>query len=96
MDIVSLVLTALLFVGFMPGVLVMLPPKASKKVVLLTHTVLFTVVIAFVMSYYHTGVFELFGNYGATCPNGYAPGLSKTGVADCVPVGQATYPGTAK
>ena len=35
---------AVLFVAFVPGVLVTLPPKCSKNVVLATHALLFVVV----------------------------------------------------
>ncbi len=93
MDIVSLVLSTLLFAAFVPGVLVKLPPKGSPAVVLVTHAVLFAVVTSCVMKYYWT-VMERFGNYGATCPNGYTPGVSQSGAPDCVPVGRATYPAT--
>ncbi len=99
MDLVSLVLSTLLFAAFVPGVLVKLPPGGSPAVVLVTHAVLFAVVTSFVMGYYWTsikGYLENFGNYGATCPNGFVPGVSKTGVEDCVPVGHATYIGTSK
>ena len=99
MDIVSLVLSTLLFAAFVPGVLVKLPPGGSPAVVLVTHAVLFAAVTSFVMKYYWTtikGFVERFGNYGPTCPNGYAPGVSQTGVPDCVPTGHATYPGISK
>ena len=96
MDYVSLVLSALLFAAFVPGVLVKLPPKGSPMVVLATHAVLFALATALVMGYYFTGRFELFANYGSSCPNGYVPGVSKTGVEDCVPIGHATYPATTK
>ena len=96
MDIVSLVLSTLLFAAFVPGVLVKLPPGGSPAVVLVTHAVLFAVVTSLVMGYYWTGRIEFFGNYGAMCPNGYVPGRSKTGAEDCIPVGHGTYPGTAK
>lgn len=91
MDIVSLILSALIFYAFVPGVLVTLPSgRSSKTTILLTHAVLFALVTSMVMRYYwHNirGYFERFGNYGATCPTGYMPGVSPTGVPDCVPVG---------
>ena len=96
MDYVSLLLSAVLFAAFVPGVLVKLPPKGSPMVVLAVHAVLFALATALVMGYYFTGRFELFGNHGATCPNGYVPGLSKTGAEECLPAGHATYPATAK
>ena len=96
MDLVSLVLSTLLFAAFVPGVLVKLPPRGSSAVVLVTHAVLFAIVTSLVMGFYWTGRIEFFGNYGATCPNGYVPGVSKTGAPDCVPTGHGTYPGTSK
>lgn len=99
MDIVSLVLSTLLFAAFVPGVLVKLPPGGSPAVVLVTHAVLFAVVVSLVMGYYWgtiKGFIERFGNYGPTCPNGYVPGVSQSGAPDCVPVGHATYPGISK
>jgi hypothetical protein len=96
MDIVSFVLSTLLFAAFIPGVLVKLPPGGSPAVVLVTHAILFAVVTSLVMSYYWTGRIELFGNYGPTCPNGYVPGVNQGGKPDCVPAGRATYPATAK
>jgi hypothetical protein len=90
MDIVSPILSFLLFVAFIPGVLVTLPSKtSSRRTVLLVHALLFTVTTAFVMRYYWInikGYIEKFGNYGAVCPNGFVPHGD-----DCVPVGQATY-----
>ena len=96
MDYVSLALSAILFAAFVPGVMVRLPPRGSRGVVLATHAVLFAITTALVMGYYFTGRFELFGNHGATCPNGYVPGRSKTGAEECLPIGHATYPATAK
>lgn len=96
MDYVSLLLSAVLFAVFVPGVLVKLPPKGSPLVVLTVHAVLFALTTAIVMGYYFTGRIELFANYGPTCPNGYVPGRSKTGAEDCVPIGHATYPATSK
>lgn len=92
MDLGSFVLSTLLFAAFVPGVLVKLPPGGSPAVVLVTHAILFAVVTSLVMSYYWRGTIELFGNYGPTCPNGYVPGISQSGVPDCVPAGRATYP----
>lgn len=99
MDLVSFILSTLLFAAFVPGVLVKLPPGGSPAVVLVTHAVLFAVVVSLVMSYYWTtirGYIERFGNYGPTCPNGYAPGVNQGGQPDCVPTGHATGPGMAK
>ena len=91
MDIVSIILSAVIFYVFVPGVLVTLPSKsAGKATILITHALLFTAVISVVMRYYWRnikGYMENFGNYGNTCPAGYAPGVSPTGVPDCVPVG---------
>lgn len=96
MDIGSLLISTLLFAALVPGVLVKLPPRGSPMVVLVTHAVLFAVLASLIMSYYWTGRIEFFANYGASCPNGYVPGTSPTGAPDCVPIGRATYPGTAK
>jgi len=96
MDIWSFVISTVLFAAFVPGVLVKLPPGGSPMVVTLTHAVLFALAASLAMSYYWTGRIELFANYGASCPNAYIPGTSPTGAPDCVPVGHATYPGTAK
>ena len=91
MDLISTLLSALLFYAFVPGVMTTLPSaNSSKSKILLTHAVLFAVVVTIVMKFYWTnikGYFESFGNYGPTCPPGYAPGVSPTGVPDCVPVG---------
>lgn len=91
MDIVSLVLSALLFYAFVPGVLITLPSAGSSKLhILLTHAVLFSIVTSLVMKYYwHNirGYMEKFGNYGPACPVGYREGVSATGVPDCVPIG---------
>ena len=99
MDLVSAVLSTLLFAAFVPGVLVKLPPGGSPATVLVTHAVLFAVVTSLVMGYYWRnirGYIERFGNYGPTCPNGYVPGVNQGGKPDCVPSGHATYPGTSK
>jgi len=64
MDLLSLLVAAGLFVAFIPGVLVTLPPKGDKKVVLLVHAVLFALVTHFVMRFIH----ERFSNYGAAGP----------------------------
>jgi len=90
MDIISSLISALLFVAFVPGVLVTLPSKsASRRTVLLVHMILFTVVTTFVMRYYWVnikGYIEKFGNFGAVCPNGFVQQGN-----DCVPTGHATY-----
>jgi hypothetical protein len=91
MDLVSTLLSAVLFAAFVPGVLLRFPKTGSFKVVLGVHALLFAVVTSFVMSYYWTHKNEFFGNYGPTCPNGHAPGTNQGGQPDCVPVGQATY-----
>jgi len=96
MDWVSPILSALLFVVFIPGVVVTLPSKSSSKgKILLVHALLFTVVTTFVMRYYWVnikGYIESMTNYGSTCPNGFAQQGD-----DCVPTGHATYsPGTGQ
>lgn len=92
MDWISALLSALLFAAFVPGVLVTLPSKGSpRNTVLLVHTLVFVVVTSFVMRFYWLnikGYVELFGNFGPTCPNGYAMQPDQS----CVPTGHATYP----
>ena len=89
MDLVSIVLGALVFAAFVPGVLVRLPPRASKTTVLLVHAVLFAIVSTCVMKTYWS-MKEHMGNYGPECPNGYVVGRNQGGQPDCVPVGHAT------
>lgn len=89
MDLVSSILSALLFVAFVPGVLVRFPAKASHGTVVLVHAILFAITVSLVMQYYWQnirGFVEGMGNYGVTCPNGYV----LTPDEDCVPVGHAT------
>jgi hypothetical protein len=95
MELVSSILSALLFAAFVPGVLLKLPKGGSPGTVLVVHAILFAAVTSLVMWFYWTkvrGYSEPFENYGGSCPNGYVPGVSKTGASDCVPVGHATYP----
>lgn len=99
MDIISVILSTLLFAAFVPGVLVKLPPGGSPAVVLVTHAVLFAAVTSLVMRYYWVnikGYIEKFGNYGPSCPNGYAPGVNQGGLPDCIPTGHPTYPAVPK
>lgn len=93
MELVSALLSALLFVAFVPGVLVTLPKHSSRGTVLLVHAVLFSVVASFVMHYYWTYVREMFANYGGSCPAGYVPGTNQKGEMDCVlnPAGNALF-----
>ncbi len=86
MEFVSLILSALLFAAFVPGVLVTFPKGGSKATVLVVHAVLFAVSSSLVMMWYW-GMRENMGNYGVTCPNGY----TMTPDQNCVPVGHATY-----
>jgi TRAP-type uncharacterized transport system fused permease subunit len=90
MDLISSVLSALLFVVFVPGVFLTLPSKtSSRRTILVVHTLLFAVVTTFVMRYYWVnikGYLEKFGNFGAVCPNGFVQQGN-----DCVPTGHATY-----
>ena len=95
MDWISALLSALLFAAFVPGVLVTLPSRSSpRNTVLLVHTLVFVVVTSFVMRFYWVnlkGYVETFGNFGPTCPNGYAMQPDQS----CVPTGHATYPADA-
>jgi len=78
---------AVLFIAFIPGVVVTLPSKTSSKTtVLIVHALLFGFVLHAVMRQLRH---EFFGNYGPLCPNGY---ISKGD--ECVAVGQATYDAT--
>jgi len=70
MEIVSSILSVLLFAAFVPGVLFRFPQHGTRGTVLVVHAILFAVVTSLVMGYYWTGRLEFFGNYGATCPNG--------------------------
>jgi hypothetical protein len=90
MELVSSVLSALLFVVFVPGVILTLPSKSSPRAqIIIVHALLFTVVTALVMRYYWVnvkGYLEKFGNFGPVCPNGHVQQGN-----DCVPIGHATY-----
>lgn len=89
MELISSILSAILFVAFVPGVLVTIPSKGSKATVLVVHAVLFAVVVSLVMQYYWSnirGLVEGMGNYGVTCPNGYV----MTPDEKCEPIGHAT------
>jgi hypothetical protein len=88
MDFVSLILSAVLFAVFVPGVVLTLPKGSSKATVLVVHAIVFSVVSSFVMQWYW-GMRESMGNYGIKCPNGY----TMTPDQNCVPVGHATYEG---
>ena len=99
MDLISSVLSTLLFAAFVPGVLFQIPSRGSPATVLVVHAVLFAIVTSIVMRFYwHNikGYVEKFGNYGPTCPNGYAPGTNQGGMPDCVPVGHATFDPSSK
>jgi len=101
MDWISSILSALLFVAFIPGVLVTLPSKgASRNTILLVHALVFAAVSTLVMRFYwHNikGYVETMSNFGETCPNGYVMGTEASGInkAECVPAGHATYPASA-
>ena len=86
MDIVSSILSVILFVAFVPGVLIRLPSKGSRATVLVTHAVLFAIAASLVMGAYWS-YRENFGNYGQKCPNGFR--MTEDG--GCVPTGHATY-----
>lgn len=94
MDLGSLIVSAVVFYAFVPGVLMKLPAHGSKATVLVVHAVLFALVASLAMRMYH-GMRESMSNYGKTCPNGYAFGLNQAGEKDCVPVGGPTYSVTA-
>lgn len=101
MDLVSPILSFLLFVAFVPGVMVTLPSKSAPRgQVLLLHALLFVVVNTVVMRFYwHNikGYVETMTNFGDHCPNGYVESKDPTGknAAECIPAGHATYPAHA-
>lgn len=88
MEFVSLILSAVLFAAFVPGVLLTFPKGGSKATVLVVHALLFSIVTSLVMRWYWS-MREHMGNHGATCPNGYMMAADQS----CVPVGHATYEG---
>lgn len=83
MDIVSFLLSAVLFYAFVPGVLLRLPAKSSFRTSLLVHSVLFAGASSLVMWYYWTKIRERFGNHGAGCPVTHLP--TNANVDNCVP-----------
>lgn len=93
MDIISTLLSVLLFAAFVPGVLVRIPQHGTRGTVLVVHAILFAIVTSVVMRFYWHNIkgYEPFGNYGPTCPNGYVPGANQAGKPDCVPTGHATF-----
>jgi len=90
MDLGSLVVSALIFAAFVPGVVAVIPARSSSKTVLAVHAILFAVVSSCVLSYYRSYV-EGMSNYGDSCPNGYVEGPNQKGEIDCVPAGAKTY-----
>jgi len=94
MDLISYVLSALLFVALVPGVLIRIPQHGTRGTVLVVHAILFATITTGVMSFYWhkvKGYPERFANYGASCPNGYAPGTNQGGKPDCIATGHATF-----
>lgn len=77
---------ALLFVGFIPGVLVTLPSKTAKKsTIYVVHALLFALVLHIVMKSC-SFAYESFGNHGASgCPEGFIESI-KNGREECVPL----------
>jgi len=90
MNIVSPIISAVLFVAFLPGVLVTLPSKSAPRTqIIIVHAILFMVVTTLVMRYYWInikGYIESFGNFGPVCPNGFVEQGN-----ECVPTGRPTY-----
>jgi hypothetical protein len=89
MNAVDLLISAVVFAVFVPGVFFTLPKGGSKTTVLATHAVLFVVVMFYLVPIVR-GYIEPMGNYGETCPNGYV----MTPDGDCVAIGHETYPPT--
>ena len=85
MRIDSILLTAGLYVAFIPGVILKL---GSGWTGIIIHAILFALVAHHVMKYYHRYVIfrEGFGNFGPTCPNGWM--MDANGV--CRSAGQQT------
>ena len=97
MDIVSSILSLLLFAAFVPGVLFTFPSKGSRMTIIGVHAVAFMIVNTLVMRYYWVnvkGYIESMMNYGESCPNGYVPNSDKSAIngEECIPAGQQTYP----
>jgi hypothetical protein len=90
MDFVSLLLSALLFAAFVPGVLGQFPKGGSRLTVLAVHGLAFAIVTSIIMQAYFNAR-ERMGNYGDRCPNGFVPGVAQNGKPDCVPIGMRTY-----
>ena len=86
MDLISSILSALLFAAFVPGVIGRIPAGGSHAAVLVTHAILFSLTTTAVMSIYWS-YRERFGNFGRKCPNGFR----MTEDQNCVPTGHATY-----
>lgn len=86
MDLVSSIISVILFVVFVPGVVVRIPSKGSRATILVTHAILFAITTSVVMSIYWAHR-EKFGNFGSTCPNGFRA----TEDGGCVATGHATY-----
>lgn len=86
MDIISSILSAILFALFVPGVIGRIPAGGSRATILVTHAILFSLTVTAVMTVYWS-YREKFGNYGPTCPNGFR----MTEELTCVPTGHATY-----
>jgi hypothetical protein len=86
MDLISSLLSAILFAVFVPGVIGRIPAGGSPAVILVTHAILFSLTVTAVMTIYWS-YREKFGNYGAKCPNGFR----MTEDQNCVPTGHATY-----
>ena len=90
MDLVSLLLSTMLFTAFVPGVIGTFPKGGSKATVLVTHAAAFAIVASIVMKIYWS-MKERMTNWGDRCPNGFTMGMSKDGKQDCVPTGGPTY-----
>ena len=77
---------ALLFVGFIPGVLVTLPSKGAKKTTIyVVHALLFALVLHLVMKSC-SFAYESFSVHGPSgCPEGFIESI-KNGREECVPL----------
>lgn len=77
-----LLVAAVLFYAFSPGVLVTLPPKGSHTTVRVVHALLFAVVLHYAMKYAR---YEHYGNHGPSgCPPTHYEGHIH-GTEQCLP-----------
>jgi len=80
----KLLLAAVVFYAFIPGVLVTLPSKGSKLTINVVHALLFSVTMYYLMKVVKQ--YDYFGNHGpAGCPPSHTPGY-KDEKEVCIPL----------